>query len=63
VHGFYRDTLTTLDRSWLRPRHQGYLTFQVDGSRAIDRVLDGSIGAADAAKPAFCDVGHSRPAV
>jgi multiple sugar transport system substrate-binding protein len=40
VHGFYRDTLTTLDRSWLRPRHHGYLKFQVDGSGAIDRLLD-----------------------
>jgi hypothetical protein len=41
--------LATLDRSWLRPRHQGYLKFQVDGSRAIDRFLDGSIDAADIA--------------
>jgi multiple sugar transport system substrate-binding protein len=48
VHGFYRDTLATLDRSWLRPRHQGYLQFQVDGSGTIDRFLDGGIGAAAA---------------
>jgi multiple sugar transport system substrate-binding protein len=27
VNGFYRDTLATLDRSWLRPRHQGNLKF------------------------------------
>jgi multiple sugar transport system substrate-binding protein len=50
VHGFYRDTLATLDRSWLRPRHQGYLKFQVEGSKAIDRFLDGSIGATEAAR-------------
>jgi multiple sugar transport system substrate-binding protein len=50
VNGFYRDTLATLDRSWLRPRHQGYLKFQVDGSRAIDRFLNGRIGAVDTAR-------------
>lgn len=50
VNGFYRDTLATLDRCWLRPRHQGYLKFQVDGSTAIDRFLDGRIGAADTAR-------------
>jgi len=50
VNGFYRDTLPTLDRSWLRPRHQGYLKFQVDGSRAIDRFLNGRIGAVDTAR-------------
>jgi multiple sugar transport system substrate-binding protein len=50
VHGFYRDTLATLDHSWLRPRHQGYLKFRVDGSKAIDRFLDGSIRAAGTAR-------------
>jgi multiple sugar transport system substrate-binding protein len=50
VNGFYRDTLATLDRSWLRPRHEGYLKFQVEGSVAIDRFLDGRIGATEAAR-------------
>ena len=50
VNGFYRDTLATLDRSWLRPRHQGYLKFQVDASAAIDRFLDGRLGAAGTAR-------------
>lgn len=40
VHGFYQDTLTTLDLCWLRPRHQGYLAFQVAGSEIIGRYLD-----------------------
>jgi multiple sugar transport system substrate-binding protein len=50
VNGFYRDTLATLERSWLRPRHQGYLDFQVDASIAIDRYLDGEAGAPDTAR-------------
>jgi len=27
-HNFFRDTLTTLDEAWLRPRSSGYLDFQ-----------------------------------
>ena len=28
VHDFYRDTRKTLEGSWLRPRHNGYMGFQ-----------------------------------
>lgn len=32
VHGFYRDTLTTLSQAWLRPRFNGYMKFQAESS-------------------------------
>jgi multiple sugar transport system substrate-binding protein len=32
--GFFRDTLSTLDEAWVRPRHDGYIAFQ-DGASAI----------------------------
>ncbi|QDY71723.1 extracellular solute-binding protein [Qingshengfaniella alkalisoli] len=37
VNGFYRDTRTTLDAAWLRPRHNGYMGFQ---SRASDLLTE-----------------------
>lgn len=39
VHGFYRDTLQTLDRSWLRPRFDGYMAFQDEGSLILTNGL------------------------
>jgi multiple sugar transport system substrate-binding protein len=32
--GFFRDTLSTLDEAWVRPRYDGYIAFQ-DGASAI----------------------------
>jgi len=38
VHGFYANTRATLERSWVRPRHRGYMAFQ---QQASDRLLAG----------------------
>ena len=48
--GFFRDTLDALDAAYLRPRHDGFLTFQDEGGELVhgylrtgedaDRVLD-----------------------
>ena len=38
VAGFYRETRETLDRAWLRPRHDGYMAFQ---QAASERLNDG----------------------
>lgn len=40
-HGFYRDTLATLDGVWLRPRHDGYVAFQTEGSALVSACLTG----------------------
>lgn len=39
VHGFYRNTLATLEQSWIRPRHDGYMTFQALGSEILEAGL------------------------
>ncbi|RVA86260.1 carbohydrate ABC transporter substrate-binding protein, partial [Mesorhizobium sp. M7A.F.Ca.US.006.04.2.1] len=35
---FYRDTRATLEGAWVRPRHDGYMTFQ---QAASERILSG----------------------
>ena len=39
VGDFYRGTRSTLEGSWLRPRHDGYMLFQDAASRAINEAL------------------------
>lgn len=39
VDGFYRDTRTTLEGGWLRPRHDGYMGFQDAASQRLNRGL------------------------
>lgn len=41
AHGFYRDTLATLDAVWLRPRHDGYVGFQAEGAALVAACLNG----------------------
>jgi multiple sugar transport system substrate-binding protein len=41
THDFYRATRATLDRAWLRPRHDGYMSFQHDGSLRLNQALQG----------------------
>lgn len=41
AHGFYRDTLATLDSVWLRPRHDGYVGFQAAGAALVTACLTG----------------------
>lgn len=36
VHGFYRETRTTLERAYVRPRHNGYMAFQDKASKRIN---------------------------
>ena len=37
--GFYRDTRTTLEGAWVRPRHDGYMPFQEAASERINKGL------------------------
>lgn len=39
VDDFYRSTRRTLEQSWLRPRHDGYMPFQDAGSRLLNEAL------------------------
>jgi multiple sugar transport system substrate-binding protein len=39
VADFYRATRATLDRAWVRPRHDGYMAFQDAASHRINRGL------------------------
>lgn len=36
---FYRGTRATLDGSWVRPRHNGYIAFQEEASQRINQAL------------------------
>jgi multiple sugar transport system substrate-binding protein len=37
--GFYRDTRSTLEGAWVRPRHDGYMPFQEAASERINKGL------------------------
>jgi multiple sugar transport system substrate-binding protein len=50
--GFYAKTRATLDGAWVRPRHEGYMTFQERGS---ERLIAG-LKAREAAKPVIADL-------
>ncbi len=39
THNFYRDTWTTLDGAWVRPRHDGYMPFQHAAAERINAAL------------------------
>lgn len=41
AHDFYRATRATLEGAWLRPRHDGYMTFQQAGSDRLNEGLRG----------------------
>jgi multiple sugar transport system substrate-binding protein len=45
THGFFGDVRRTLDRSWVRPRYRGYLTFQREGGNLVHAFLSGRAGA------------------
>lgn len=45
-HGFYRDTLTTIENAWIRPRHVGYLAFQHAAGELIEGHLRGDVSEA-----------------
>jgi multiple sugar transport system substrate-binding protein len=47
VHDFYRDTWPTLEGAWVRPRHNGYMGFQTEGSRILEVGLRNQHAAAD----------------
>lgn len=41
--GFYRATLRTVENAWVRPRHNGYVVFQTEGSAILrDTILGGA---------------------
>jgi len=48
THDFYRATRATLDRAWVRPRHDGYMPFQHAASERINRALRSGEPAAEA---------------
>lgn len=41
--GCYRETRSTIEASWIRPRHRGYLRFQAEGGNLIETHLRGDI--------------------
>ena len=40
----YRNTRLTHEAAWLRPRHNGYMGFQEDGSQIVNDILRGKTG-------------------
>jgi multiple sugar transport system substrate-binding protein len=61
VFGFYTNTRATLEGSWVRPRHDGYMRFQQSGSQRLITALrnnepaDTTIAAIN---QLFCDSFH-----
>lgn len=41
-HDFYRDTLDTIEQSWVRPRFDGYIAFQTAASALLREVILGA---------------------
>jgi multiple sugar transport system substrate-binding protein len=39
THDFYRNTRRTMDLAWVRPRHNGYMTFQATASQRLNAGL------------------------
>lgn len=39
TNAFYLNTRATLDRAWIRPRHQGYMAFQEEASQRLNAGL------------------------
>lgn len=48
VGDFYRGTLETVERAWVRPRHPGYVRFQTEAAEVVREALAGSISIAAA---------------
>lgn len=48
AHNYFRSTLPTLDRAWLRPRFSGYLHFQECGGTLVHDVVAGRRSAREA---------------
>jgi multiple sugar transport system substrate-binding protein len=48
VAGFYAETRTTLDRAWIRPRHDGYMAYQHAASLRLNEALRAGEGATSA---------------
>jgi multiple sugar transport system substrate-binding protein len=46
--GFFADTLAAVDAAFLRPRHDGFLSFQDEAGRAVHAVLRGELPPASA---------------
>jgi multiple sugar transport system substrate-binding protein len=44
AHGFYLDTIATLDAAYVRPRFDGYIAFQADAGRIVADCLRGRTG-------------------
>lgn len=42
AHGFYSETLSTMESSWVRPRMPGYIPFQSEASALVRSAVDGS---------------------
>ena len=40
TNDFYRNTRQTLDRAWMRPRHQGYMAFQAASAERLNKGLE-----------------------
>lgn len=51
---FFRDLMTTMDQSWIRPRHAGYLKFQELGGNIIHEFLERRRTARDAVRSLLC---------
>ena len=45
--GCFSATRATMERAWIRPRHDGYVAFQAKAGPLVENHLKGGIGEAD----------------
>jgi len=39
-HGFYSDTIATIENAWVRPRDAWWPSFQLEGGRLLTRIIE-----------------------
>jgi len=61
THGFFRSVRRTLDESWLRPRHAGYLRFQDAGGALINAFLRGEASTSETVRRLESSYAASMP--
>ena len=43
LDSFFKNTRLTLDQSWIRPRHNGYMKFQDESGNIINEYLQSNV--------------------
>ena len=47
TNNFFKNTRSTLDQAWVRPRHNGYMNFQDESGNIINEYLQSNVNEVD----------------